>query len=732
MRVAPAIFCILFFLSDAIGQHPVAYCTNSEIISLKQGISLYPSLSSSFREMKAAVDPFIGKEVDVPLPKDAAGGYTHDKHKANYTLMFNAGLLYQLTGNKEYAELVRKMFLKYAALNPALTKHPQATTNSPGRLFWQALNDANWLVYTGIAFDCIHHYLSVSDRQKIAEGAFKPEVDFFTKDLRNWFDIIHNQALWACAGIGIVGIATDNNDYINIALKGTSLTGKYGFWANLDQLFSPDGYYVEGPYYARYALLPVYLFANALNNKFPQYKVFAYRDSILQKALSCALQQTNLDGSFYGYNDALKDKTFFTNEIVEALNISRKAYGKDITLLPVAKLQSRVTLSKGGMLIASDLATIKNIPAHLTYRSVEYTDGASGDKGGVSILRSGRTDSLTSLIFKYASHGMGHGHFDRLNINLYDNGHEILQDYGAVRFINIEQKWGGRYLPETKTFAQQTIAHNTIAVDGASDFNANENASEQYTPVKLFSNIKEPYIQVVSAAENRAYNGVGLHRTLYMLSLKEYSKPLIVDVFKANSNTVHQYDLPFYYLGNLINTNFRYTYFGNGQTTLGAHNGYQYLWKEAEAPVVKGTMQFTFLQHNTYYSISSLGGDSTSAYFARIGANDSSFNLRREPAYIIRKKGNNETFVNVIEAHGNFNPTTEISANAYPSVKHILLLRDDEQYTVLKIELKQAIIRIAQSNTDTGTKTQHSININGEPINWSGPYTIQIFNQTTD
>ena len=27
--------------------------------------------------------------------------------------------------------------------------------------------------------------------------------------------------------------------------------------------------------------------------------------------------------------------------------------------------------------------------------------------------------------------------------------------------INIEQKWGGRYLPETKTYTQQTIAHNT-------------------------------------------------------------------------------------------------------------------------------------------------------------------------------------------------------------------------------------------------------------------------------
>ncbi|MGL1489157.1 hypothetical protein ACSTJG_25405, partial [Vibrio parahaemolyticus] len=69
-----------------------------------------------------------------------------------------------------------------------------------------------------------------------------------------------------------MGIATDNNNYVQTALLGTSLHGDFGFWANLNQLFSPDGYYVEGPYYARYALLPVYLFANALQHK--GYKAF--------------------------------------------------------------------------------------------------------------------------------------------------------------------------------------------------------------------------------------------------------------------------------------------------------------------------------------------------------------------------------------------------------------------------------------------------------------------------
>src|SRR5258708_19581753 len=35
-------------------------------------------------------------------------------------------------------------------------------------------------------------------------------------------------------------------------------------------------------------------------------------------------------------------------------------------------------------------------------------------------------------------------------------GREIISDYGSARFLNVEQKFGGRYLPENKSFAKQT------------------------------------------------------------------------------------------------------------------------------------------------------------------------------------------------------------------------------------------------------------------------------------
>lgn len=699
-------------------QHPVTFFTKTEAAEVKKNLAKYPLLARSYKEIKEEVDQHTGKDVDVPFPKDPAGGYTHDRHKANYTLMFNSGILYNLTGDLKYAKLVKNMLLKYAVLNPTLKNHPQATSSSPGHIFWQALNDANWLVYTGMAYDLIYNSLSVADRKTIEDGAFKPEVEFFTKDLKNWFDLIHNHGVWACAGVGLVGIATNNKDYVDMALYGTGKNGKSGFIAQMDGLFSPDGYYTEGPYYVRYAILPYYLFANALHRARPELKIFGHRNSILQKALLAGLQQTNLDGTFFPLNDALKEKDYTSNELVTAVNIAWDVYGKQEGLLVVAKKQDRVLLNKGGLAIAAAIATTKSIPVHYPYRTVEYIDGVKGDEGGVSLLRNGKGPDLTTLIYKYTSHGLSHGHFDKLNINLFDKGNEILTDYGSVRFIGVEQKYGGRYLPENKTYASQTIAHNTIVIDETSHFNGKEGEAEKHHSNKLFSSTASPNVQVVSAMENNAYKNTALQRTIYMVQLPEGRK-IIVDVFNAKAAGEVQFDLPFQYNGQLISASFKYNSYTSNRETLGKKNGYQFLWKEAEAAVKDTLVQLTFLNHKTFYTISSLVEGEASLFLTSTGANDPDFNLRREPAFIIRKKGTGQSFVNVIEVHGKFDPVAEFSTNAYSSIKKIALL-ENEAYSVVEIMVNGKKLMISQCNKNFEKQAIHT----AKGMNWTGPYAV--------
>jgi hypothetical protein len=703
-----------------VAQHPVTFFTKTEAATVKANIYRYPLLKESYTDIKKEVDQWIGKDVDVPFPKDPAGGYTHDKHKSNYVLMFNSGVLYNITGDVKYAKLVKEMFLKYAVLNPTLKNHPQATSSSPGRIFWQALNDANWLVYTGMAYDLIYNSLTPAERKKIEDGAFKPEVDFITKDLEPWFNLIHNHAVWACAGVGIVGIATNNKEYTDMALYGSKKDGKTGFIALMDGLFAPDGYYAEGPYYVRYAILPYYLFASALNNARPQLKIFEHRNRILQKTLLGGLQQTNLDGRFFSFNDALKEKDYTTNELVTAINVAWDVYGKDNGLLVVAKKQNRVLLNRGGVSIAASIATNKNIPVYYPYKPVEYVDGAKGNEGGVSFLRNGKDENLTTLIYKYTSHGLSHGHYDKLNINLYDKGNEILTDYGAVRFIGVEQKYGGRYLPETKGYAMQTIAHNTLVVDEKSHYDGKEDVAEKYHAEKLFSNINNPSVQVVTAKEENAYKGVKMQRSIYLLQLPN-GKKIMTDIFNVASKEKHQYDLPFHYNGHLISTSVKYNPYTTKQEPLGKKNGYQYLWTEAEAKAGANSItQLTFLNKDTYYSLTSLITDSAQLFFTRSGANDPNFNLRHEPALIFRRNGTDQLFINVLEIHGKFDPIAEFSTNAYPSVQQITLLQNDDDYSVAEILVGGKKLQIAQCNKNFDTKQVHSV----QGVNWTGAFTV--------
>ncbi|MGB8193203.1 MAG: alginate lyase family protein, partial [Chitinophagaceae bacterium] len=717
--------CLLLLAACTRAQHPLTFFTKAEASAVKASLAKYPLLQQSYNDIKKDVDEWVGKTVDVPVPKDPAGGYTHDRHRSNYMLMFNSGVLFNITGDVKYAKLVKDILLKYAVLNPTLKKHPQATSSSPGHIFWQALNDANWLVYTGMAYDLTRNAFSAAERKTIEDGAFKPEVDYITKDLQTWFDLIHNHGVWACAGVGLVGIATDNKEYVDMALYGTAKTGKSGFIAQMNNLYSPDGYYTEGPYYARYAILPYYIFANALQHARPELKIFQQRDRILQKALMATLQQTNLDGKFFPLNDAIKDKDFTTNELVTAISIAWNVYGEDKGLLAVAKKQQRVLLNKGGASLAAAIATGKNIPAYYSYRSVQYKDGVKGDEGGLSLLRNGKGNDLTTLIYKYTAHGLSHGHFDKLHIGLFDRGNEILTDYGSVRFVNVEQKYGGRYLPENDAYAAQTIAHNTVVVDESSHFNGNEKLSEQHHPELLFSSIADSSTMAVSARTKDAYKNVQLHRTVYLLQL-DNKKKIAVDVFRVLSPNAHQFDLPFHYNGQIISTSAAYKANKEKLEPLGSKNGYQFLWKEAEAVGAKELSQLTFLNGSSYYTISSLTDDSTRIFFTRTGANDPNFNLRREPSWILRKNGKGCVFVNVVEMHGRYDAAMESSSGSRPEVSQIRVLQNDEEYTIVRIDIAGKPRYIMQCNSDFNPDAKHKYSGNDIELSWTGPF-IAVF-----
>lgn len=52
---------------------------------------------------------------------------------------------------------------------------------------------------------------------------------------------------------------------------------------------------------------------------------------------------------------------------------------------------------------------------------------------------------------------------------------------------------------------------------------------------------------------------------------------------------------------------------------------------------------------------------------------------------MFRVKDDNHTFVNIIEPHGDFNPTLEYSFNSYSAFEVIKVLQSDDEYTIASI-----------------------------------------------
>ncbi len=703
-------FCFLLAFGACTTTSPLAYQASA---NLQSGFD--KTLAAAVTDIEAK----IASSTDIPVPRDAGGGYTHEKHKDNAKTIYNAGQLFKITSDTKYANFVRDLLLEYAEVYPDWGLHPAQKEQSPGRMFWQNLNESWWLVHIAQAYGLIVDTLSESDRETIETRLLRNMADFLSSGSPETFDKIHNHGTWATAAVGLTGYAIGDQGYVEQALLGLDKSGEAGFLKQLDLLFSPDGYYNEGPYYQRYALMPFVIFAQSVERNNPERNIFSHRDEVLKKAIYTTIQQS-YGGLFFPINDAIKDKGIATTELLHGVAIAYELTG-DTGLLSIAKAQNKFVLTPESKVLADDLAAGKATP--FNYQSMRLRDGAEGNSGALDILRASSDPNASVVVMKNTSQGLGHGHFDKLGFIFYDNGQEIIADYGAARFLNIEAKYGGHYLPENNSFAKQTIAHNALVVDGVSHFNANTSTGNKHHPTPGVFVVDEN-LKLATARIETAYEGVTLERTMAIVSDSAFEMPVVIDVMKGKSKSQHDYDLPFYYQGQVVEMNFDLNTNTTSRSPLGNKNGYQYLWDVASAEPVNDFSQLTWLKNNRFYTLSSSLPTSTNLVFTEVGANDDNFNLRREPAVIYRTAGSNDvSYVSVIEPHGEYNPIVEFTLNSHSkiaSVKHY----EQNSVSYVLIETKDnKKVGLGLSSSQDASAT-HSIDVNGTTMSWQGPYKL--------
>ena len=270
----------------------------------------------------------------------------------------------------------------------------------------------------------------------------------------------------------------------------------------------------------------------------------------------------------------------------------------------------------------------------------------------------------------------------------------------------------------------QTIAHNTIVVDETSHFDADINVSSNYHSNIQFYDFSDPTFQIICGYENNAYKKVKMQRTIVVLNNKIFQFPILIDIFRVNSDSIHTLDLPFHYQGQIISTNFNCKKNTTQLKPLGAKNGYQHLWVDATAKTQKTTTSFTWVNGNRFYTISTLSNSDTHFLMTHAGANDPDFNLRDEPCFLIRQpKVENHTFVSIIEPHGLYDLCKEVTENYQTTISNIEILFDNKEYTAIKIStINNKAYLLITLNSNFGEKNEHVINLNNHKIQFIGNY----------
>jgi len=162
-------------------------------------------------------------------------------------------------------------------------------------------------------------------------------------------------------------------------------------------------------------------------------------------------------------------------------------------------------------------------------------------EGGFAVLRAdARSLEAPAVNVSFGPYGSGHDHPDRLQVVMFANGRILSPDAGSWGYDN----------PMHLTWANQTVAHNTLVVDEVSQepqgrrsriFASESGGRRVYGVLEWFR--AAPPVRVVRVTCDTAYPGVHLDRTVVVTGA------YVLDVFRAESARAHTYDLPWHGLG---------------------------------------------------------------------------------------------------------------------------------------------------------------------------------------
>jgi len=399
-------------------------------------------------------------------------------------LVRDLGIVYQVTGDRRYAEKAKAILLAYDDRYLSYPLHDIRGKPSVGggRVGPQTLDESTWLIPMAQGADLIWETLTDAERETLAQKLFLPAAKEVILPHKMG---VHNIQCWKNSAVGLVGFLLGDKQLIWEAIENP----ERGYWTQMRKGVSEDGVWWEGAWgYHFYTLSALWHLTEAARNC----GINLYGDE-LKRMFDAPFKFMMPNWRLPAFNDSTEVA------LLTEIGFARFGITQPIYELAYARYREPLyaaLLSRGER--RSDFALWFGVgelpqPQPIRWRSANYP------ASGYAILARGEGEQATWLCLKYGPHGGGHGHPDKLNFVLYARGQVLALDPGMARYgVPIH---GGWY--------RTTLAHNTLIVD-----ETNQKPAEG----KCLSFGTEGGVDFVVADAGDIYDGVRFRRAIALLN----------------------------------------------------------------------------------------------------------------------------------------------------------------------------------------------------------------------
>ncbi|MDF3128865.1 heparinase II/III family protein [Kiritimatiellaeota bacterium B1221] len=508
--------------------HPRTFWDQQDIDEYKEMLKSSEVLQEQLAALERAMDELIVAGVNVPEPRKGDDGkWLHLPVKEVGAIhnrlgldLSNLGMTYALTGKEKYAEFAKELFLAYAEAFPNYGAGNRPGFNhDSGIVFDQRLGDATWLIQVARGYDLIYNLPSITDeeRQLIEENLLRKSAEFIAKNSH----VLRGATNWSAictTAVLITGIVLEDQEMTDLALYGpggTKENPKGGVILHFsEKTISPDGLWSEGAMgYQGMAMQALVADAEILRHH--GMDMYSYRDAAFKNLFNSPIEMA--------YPDLTAPAT---NDSGRASIVGREAYLWEYGYLRYRDPRYLTILSHTGKSLA---AKFQQFPVSIMYGDVSEGTEAFEWKSknffdvGYGILRNTSKNGTVNLLMDTGKGG-SHDHPDKLNIDVYAFGDQLIPDPGIVWY---EQ-------PLYKNWYANTIAHNTVVVNML---------NQKRAPSYQLTFLSGDRIGMQRGNSGEVYTGVMVDRSLFM------TQDYIADIYGAFASLPRLYDLPWHIRG---------------------------------------------------------------------------------------------------------------------------------------------------------------------------------------